>query len=242
MSIAAALDDGSLSLESSPVGIAGLPGVRHDLASQTYDVFQSLAATLNATAVSVAIRTAVEVRDEEHLGSPQVEVCWTGPDAEGPLVTPTALAVRNLIESCHDVGEILLVGYSFAVPKGSFMEEVVDLLEEASRRRARIRVVLHQDDAGDNQRRLREHWDPTARRPDIYTWDPPPEHPYTKLHAKCLVVDKLQMLVTSANFTFHGLESNIELGLLVRNQPLATAVHRRFEHLIANGVLRKWES
>ena len=86
-----------------------------------------------------------------------------------------------------------------------------------------------------------KHWDVFAVKPLVYTWDPPADHPYTKLHAKCLVVDRLQMIVTSANFTFHGLESNIELGLLVRNQPLASAVHELFDNLIADGVLRPWK-
>ena len=47
------------------------------------------------------------------------------------------------------------------------------------------------------------------------------------------------MLVGSANFTFLGLESNLELGLRVRG-PQAAAVAERFDHLMASGVLRPW--
>jgi hypothetical protein len=241
LALASALEDGELSLDSSSVGISAIKGVHNDLAIKAFKTFQTLGDALDAGAVATAIRTAVGIRTEERLDRPRVEICWTGPDAEGPLVTPNAAAVKRLLEECRDTGEILLVGYSFSVPKGSFMEEVIELLADASKRRARIQVVLHQDDEAKNKAELLENWDVFARKPQVFTWEPPPDHPYTKLHAKCLVVDRLQMLVTSANFTFHGLESNIELGLLVRNQPLASAVHERFDHLINAKVLMPWK-
>ncbi len=239
--MADALDEGTIRLTSSPVGIGAIKGVGDDLAAQAYKAFQSLDGTLDEPAVSAAIRTAVGIRSEERLDRPHVEVCWTGPESDGPILVPNAVAVRDLLSECRDTGNILLVGYSFTVPEGAFMEEVIDLLVDASKRKARIQVVLHQDDEAKNKSELLKNWDVFVRKPEVYTWDPPPDHPYTKLHAKTLVVDRLQMLVTSANFTLHGLESNIELGLLVRNQPLATTVHDQFDHLISSKVLKKWE-
>jgi len=241
LAIADALEKDNLSLRSSSVGIAAVRGVSSHLATQAFRSFQGLAPSVDAQTAAMAIRTATSIRDVERLESPSVEITWTGPDAEGPLVTENAAAVERCLKECRDIGEILLVGYSLTVPKGSFMERVIDLLTNASQRHARIQVVLHKDDEARNKTELMKHWDVFASKPEVYTWDPPPEHPYTKLHAKCLVVDRLQMLITSANFTFHGLESNIELGLLVRNQRLATAVHERFDHLINAGVLRRWE-
>lgn len=40
------------------------------------------------------------------------------------------------------------------------------------------------------------------------------------LHAKVLVVDRQTVLVGSANLTGHGLERNLECGLLVRGGPV----------------------
>ena len=37
--------------------------------------------------------------------------------------------------------------------------------------------------------------------------------PYSSMHAKCLLVDGMDLLVTSANFTLHGLHGNIEIGV-----------------------------
>ena len=88
---------------------------------------------------------------------------------------------------------------------------------------------------------LQDHkvWDVFTKKPKVYTWTPSGEHPYTSLHAKCLVVDRLDALVTSANFAFHGLESNPELGLSVMG-PQATSIFERFEHLISEGILTEW--
>lgn len=238
--LAGGLEAGEITLDSSPVGITSVRGVDDDLTQVAFLSFQVVRQELDERAVAAAIRTAVGIRTQEKLDRPHVEVCWTGPDAEGPLVTANALAVENLLKGCRDIGEILLVGYSLTVPDGSLMEEVIELLVDASKRRAKIQVVLHQDHEAKNKSELLKKWDVFARKPQVYTWDPPPDHPYTKMHAKCLIVDRLQMLVTSANFTFHGLESNIELGLLVRNQPLASAVHERFDHLINAKVLKPW--
>ena len=145
-----------------------------------------------------------------------------------------------MLEGVRDVGEVLLVGYALTVEQGSIMERVIELLIGAARRRATLVIVLHSDeDETANLDNLFKLWDVFVKKPKVYTWRPPPDHPYTKLHAKCLVVDRLDALVTSANFTFHGLESNLELGLRVRG-PQAAAIVERFDHLIAAEVLRPW--
>jgi len=100
-------------------------------------------------------------------------------------------------------------------------------------------LILHSDDREKNLSNLREVWSVFTKKPKVYTWMPSGEHPYTSLHAKCLVVDRLDALVTSANFTFHGLESNLELGLRVMG-PQAASIFERFENLIAEGILTKW--
>ena len=145
-----------------------------------------------------------------------------------------------MLEGVRDAGEVLLVGFAVTVEPGSVMERVVELLASAARRRANLSIVLHSDeDETTNLDNLLTLWDVFVKKPKVYTWRPPPEHPYTKLHAKCLVVDRLDALVTSANFTFHGLESNLELGLRVRG-PQAGAIAERLDHLIASKVLQPW--
>jgi phosphatidylserine/phosphatidylglycerophosphate/cardiolipin synthase-like enzyme len=57
------------------------------------------------------------------------------------------------------------------------------------------------------------------------------------LHAKCVVVDRQVVFVSSANFTEAAQERNIEVGLLSRSPALATQVAGHFQSLAAAGVL-----
>ena len=195
---------------------------------------------MTGLALANALRVANRLRQVERLERPEIEIAWTGPDAEGPLVRSTSIILEEMLERVRDAGEVLLVGYALTAEAGTVMERVIELLVGASKRRATVTVVLDStEDTTTNRDNLLEQWDTFVKKPRILTWQPPSDHPYTKLHAKCLVVDRLDALVTSANFTFHGLESNLELGLRVRG-PQAAAIAERFDHLIAAEVLRTW--
>ncbi len=209
-------------------------------AQKCAQAFAALPSEVTAEAVAVSLQAAVGLRDLERLQRPEVEIVWTGPEAEGPLVRPTAAVIEEMLGAVREAGEVLVVGYSFAGAGGRPLSKIVDLLCAASRRGALVTIVLHRDDEEKNRDHLLSAWDPSAIRPRLLTWDPPRDFPYTKLHAKVLVVDRLETLVTSANLTFHGLTANLELGLRVRG-PQARHIALRFDHLIAAGVLREWE-
>ena len=109
----------------------------------------------------------------------------------------TATVVEEMIRNVREAGEVLLVGYSLTARNGTVMQRVVDLLGAAARRRAVITVVLHRDVDETNRENLLQAWSVFARRPRVFTWKPPPGILYQKLHAKALVVDRLEALVTS---------------------------------------------
>ena len=244
--LAKGLEAGRVSLTTSSFGFARLRGVDDDHAARIAVAFQKAIGATSGTvdiderAVSTALRVANRLRAVERLARPEIEIAWTGPAAAGPLIRSTSVILEEMLEGVREVGEVLLVGYALTVEPGTRMERVVDLLVESARRRATLSIVLHSDeDETTNLDNLLKLWDVFVRKPKVYTWRPPPDHSFTKLHAKCLVVDRLDALVTSANFTFHGLESNLELGLRVRG-PQAAAIAERFDHLIASEVLRPW--
>ena len=245
--LAEGLESGRVNLTTSSFGFARLREVSDDHAARISTAFQQIFCVARGTAVDIderAVATALHVanrlRSIERLARPEIEIAWTGPAAAGPLVRTTSVVLEEMLEGVREAGEVLLVGYALTVEPGTRMERVVDLLVASVRRHARLSIVLHSDqDETTNLENLLKLWDVFVKKPNVYTWRPKPEHPYTKLHAKCLVVDRLDALVTSANFTFHGLESNLELGLRVRG-PQAGAIAERFDHLIASKVLRPW--
>jgi phosphatidylserine/phosphatidylglycerophosphate/cardiolipin synthase-like enzyme len=238
--VAAALRSGDVSLDSSSVGIARLRGVDDRNAELFARAFAAVDEFADASGIALALETAhrVTVRDAER--APQVEVVWTGPDAGGPLVRPTAAVLGEMLRNTRSGGEILLVGYSLTADDGSQMMEIIELLGEASRNQAQISVVLHKDEEAKNRENLLAVWNVFAVKPTIYMWEPEAAGPYSKMHAKVLVVDRVEVLVTSANFTYHGLHENIEVGLRVRG-PQAAAIAQRFDHLISEHVLKLWD-
>lgn len=88
---------------------------------------------------------------------------------------------------------------------------------------------------------VRQEW-PGNRLPKVY-FDPRALRPWNQqpavLHAKCIVVDDAQVLVTSANLTEAAQSRNIELGLLARVPSVAKAISRHFDLLIRDGTLRQ---
>lgn len=245
--LADGLESGRVGLTTSSFGFARLREVNDDHATRIAGTLQQgIGDTWGTTgyidewSVATALRVANRLRSIERLSRPEIEIAWTGPAAAGPLVRSTSVVLEEMLEGVREAGEVLLVGYALTVEPGTRMERVVELLVESVKRRASLSIVLHSDEEETaNLESLLKLWDVFVKRPKVYTWRPPPDHPFTKLHAKCLVVDRLDALVTSANFTFHGLESNLELGLRVRG-PQATAIAERFDHLIASAVLQPW--
>lgn len=80
--------------------------------------------------------------------------------------------------------------------------------------------------------RVLEVWPEDAARPRIFHDRPRADGaPYASMHAKCLLVDGSDLLITSANFTFHGLKGNIEIGVRLGGPPGAEA-RKIFPHLV----------
>ena len=57
------------------------------------------------------------------------------------------------------------------------------------------------------------------------------------MHAKCVVIDGLEALVTSANFTEAAQTRNIELGLLIEDSLVPRRIEELIDSLIRDGNL-----
>ena len=62
--------------------------------------------------------------------------------------------------------------------------------------------------------------------------------PYSSMHAKCLLVNGTDLLITSANFTFHGLHGNVEIGIRMSGPP-AWEARTIFSHLVEEGIVEE---
>ncbi|WP_414541719.1 phospholipase D-like domain-containing protein [Nostoc sp. CCY0012] len=63
---------------------------------------------------------------------------------------------------------------------------------------------------------------------------------YGSLHVKCAVADRKHLFISSANLTEYALTLNMEMGLLVHSQELATHVLEHIKCLIQQGTLMQY--
>ncbi len=57
------------------------------------------------------------------------------------------------------------------------------------------------------------------------------------LHAKCAVVDRRWLLVSSANFTDSAMQVNMEMGIAIEGEEMPGRVADHFERLVLAGSL-----
>lgn len=152
---------------------------------------------------------------------PTLTPVWTGPNSHAGPARLTLAVVADLIAEAH--GDVVLASYA-TIPG----PDVRFALGQAADRGVAITLLLerHQDNPA-----FQAHGDPfpglPARR---LAWPAGARPPGASMHAKVLVVDGRTALVGSANLTGHGLERNLECGLLIRGGPVPAQLR---DHLLA---------
>lgn len=183
-------------------------------------------------ALALALGAARRVRADAAAASPRLDLVWTGPHSPANVQALTTTAVlREMIEGARH--KILVVGYNLT-RHNEFSVGVIDALAKAAGNGRRVIMALHDD--GSNFGYLTDLWPRNLPLPRLLRWVGVPEDPKASLHAKLVVADASDLLVTSANLTFHGLEQNIEMGVRIRGS-FAFEVDRHFSNLEREGVL-----
>ena len=170
---------------------------------------------------------ALRVQHEEMAGSfIDAELVATLPPGMPGIARTTDQVLLEMLRP--PVEEVILLGYELTD------EKVMRLLIEVEAAGADV-VVICDRTRGTAERILELGF----RRPRVFQdrerLDGPP---YSSMHAKCLLVDGTDLLVTSANFTFHGLHGNIEMGVRLSGPPAAEA-RKMFSHLVENRIVEE---
>jgi hypothetical protein len=231
-----ALESGSVTLETrrSGLGLAFSHGPRSlDRMLSILRAWSEAGGSEQLLATAVAgqlqIRLSVENR------GPRCELVWTGDTPAGAGVRSTLPVVKEMLGWA--TRSVFVVSYSLWIGTGD-AGDVVDRLAELSSSGVDITFVLdrrYQD--GWNIRQLQQRWPAQRRRPSVYSWQDEADA-IAKLHAKVLIVDRRDLLITSANLTGHGMRHNLEFGLRVLGRPAEdAAVH--LDGLIRAGVFEE---
>ena len=190
---------------------------------------------LQPRSLALALQSALEV-DERHRNREEVRLMWTGPDVGTLPFRRTEQALLELVESAKK--SLLIV--AFAAYKISELVAAINLIACAG---VKVNCVFESHEASEGK----VSFSPTKRLglvPSVRTfvW-PLAKRPkdslgrHGSLHAKCAVVDRNLLFLSSANLTEFAFNLNMELGVLIKGGILPRSVDEHFHELIASGCL-----
>ena len=244
--IALALRSGRL---SAPFSVVALQRV------VSGDGAAALAAALNGLSGSGfsadAIAVMLELLRADRQARPRVEdllqLVTTGPDVAGVANRDTSVVVRELFANSRE--SVLVAGYAVYQGQRVFQALADRMLEIPT---LDVRMFLDiQRGPGDTtaapelvrrfSERFRTRQWPTDRPLPKVFYDPrslgtdPAQR--ACLHAKCVVIDRKDVFVSSANFTEAAQERNLEIGFLIRSASVGQRLTHYFDALLSAGFL-----
>lgn len=171
------------------------------------------------------LHVAAAEKTNERVAARDAELVWTGPDEGNPRARRTFPVVNELLEFASR--QVTIVGYSLFL-SGSSAKALLARLGTLSSEGVNVEFIVDRNyagyhgsnGAGHSVREIHEHWPANHRRPVVRSWTSP-DGDGSKLHAKVMIVDRQELLVTSANLTGAGLATNLEIGLRVRGRAAA---------------------
>lgn len=217
---------------------SGLPKASwRSVVAELIEIWQVEARHLDGKAIATALATAAhcETALRQELS---VQLVWTGPNPEGTPLRRTDQTLMQMIREAKE--ELILV--SFAVYK---IPEIVQELIAARARGVNLRIVAETPESSESKILfgiIAALGTEITQLSQVFIW-PRDKRPtnkdgkYGSLHVKCAVSDKKYLFISSANLTEYALELNMEMGLLVYNQDLATLVTHHIDSLISQRIL-----
>jgi phosphatidylserine/phosphatidylglycerophosphate/cardiolipin synthase-like enzyme len=184
---------------------------------------------IHGAGIALALEAAGAAADADRAR--EIRPVWTGPDAGLPVRLTAGVLAELIAGAKHRLTVI-----SFAAYK---IPHVLLALEAAARRGVEVDVVL--ETARDSAGALSFDQLPAFTKLEqvrVWHWPAnqrPPEG--GSLHAKAIVADGENALITSANLTERALAHNIELGILLRDRYAASEIEAHLDGLRRAGVL-----
>lgn len=184
-----------------------------------------------AAAILIASGHSHHTTNENH----SVELVVTGPGTPWVPTRKTEQVLLDLIGRAKH--ELFLVSFV-----ANNWQKVIDAIADADARGVNIKVLLETSkrDGGTLEKDQSSQLSKAVPKARIYCWScKNAEYDGGKVHAKIALADKEIAFITSANFTGHAMEKNIEAGLLIQGGQIPLDLGRHLQGLIELKVLRQ---
>jgi phosphatidylserine/phosphatidylglycerophosphate/cardiolipin synthase-like enzyme len=170
---------------------------------------------------------------------PELELVWTGREGSPTLSRDTSQVLPQLFARAER--RVIIAGFAF-YEASSIFEPLHARARDAA---VEVEFFIHVDGTGQNARMSPSNfftysWPWRDVTPRLY-YDARADTDDTSstMHAKCVVVDDREVLVTSANFTGRAQVDNVELGVLIRDADFAARVSGQWHALVTRGLFRE---
>lgn len=187
--------------------------------------------------LAAAITSAIYTFEAEQ-NALSVDLVWTGPSTSSLAIRRTDQVLLQLIQDCH----YTLTLISFAIYN---VPEIVQALATALDRGVQLRILAETPESSQGKVAygLEATFGPDIlNRAQVWVW-PREKRPVSKdgrygsLHVKGAIVDDCRLFITSANLTEYALALNMELGVVIRSEPLANQLKGQLEVMIREEVI-----
>jgi hypothetical protein len=245
LSVAVAVRTGRISPPFSPNALSRIIG-----GSASADISSALQQVFEAGCSVSALPVWLEILAEASSIRPRLEdlatLVMTGPVQTAAIHRDTRVVVADLFRRAES--SVVIAGYAIHQGRQIF-SDLAARMENLTALNVRLYLNLASkpgDDRADSERIaksasefVQRHWPSNHRLPEIY-YDrrglrPDPEEPVS-FHAKCVIRDRKELFVSSANFTEAAQNRNIEMGVLLASPVLANQAFNFFADLVKEGV------
>tara|TARA_B100000315_G_scaffold35517_1_gene30156 strand:+ start:2918 stop:3682 length:765 start_codon:yes stop_codon:yes gene_type:complete len=176
--------------------------------------------------LDISLRLIKEVKSTPN----DVTLVWTGPIQFPIPARATQYLMKEMIDSAET--RITIVGY--LVTAGA--KTIFDAMVNKSNYGVTCRIVL--DKAEEQMNIIENLWGTITPFPQVFGLTQKRKGGRRLLHAKLMVIDRKEVLITSANLTYQGLKNNIEIGVRIRGK-VASKVDDLITKLIESDEIKK---
>lgn len=154
-------------------------------------------------------------------------------NAELAITAPPSfrLKARKIIDVVEDMlknasRSITLTGYAVS----DYFTEMLDTIILQSQKGVYVRLYLN--DYEKQKKQLKRLMDLRSKFLRVYDYQKHSDDAMSALHAKTIVVDEKEILVSSANLSYHGMEGNIEMGIRLESKDKSVQIEEVLKEMI----------
>lgn len=138
--------------------------------------------------------------------------------------------ITNMIQDSQK--SITLTGYSVS----DYFSDMIDLIISKSQQGIYVRLYLN--DYEKHKTNLKRLMDLRTKHLRVFDYQKQDDE-MAALHAKTIVVDEKELLVSSANLSYHGMQGNVEMGIRLVSDDKAKQVESLLKEMVGMKIFKE---